>query len=106
MAVDMGSHIEGGADGVWRQYRLWRTQGTDAPPSHDQHLIGERGGKVQIMQCDQHSQPQTAQYLNDLKLMADIQMVCRLVQTDQFRLMDDGESQQGALFLAPGRGPE
>ena len=69
------------------------------PCREDSHCIAVSSGEVEIMQCNKHGASSPAHQLEQLQLMSDIEMICRLIQDQYRRVLSQCASEKDALLL-------
>ncbi|MNH11813.1 hypothetical protein D3C79_713370 [compost metagenome] len=100
VAVYQGAYAEHVVQQVGGEYLARCAAGDDAAVVEDVQTITERCGQVQVMDAGQGADPQTAHLLQQLQLIAGIEMVGRLVEDQQLRLLDQCPGEDHSLLFA------
>ena len=82
------------------QHFLWRAAGDDASVVDHVQPIAERRGQVEVVDARQGADLQALDQLQQLELIAWIEVVGRFVEDQQLRLLSQGAGENDALFFA------
>ena len=101
-----GAHAVHLADQVRGEDLAGRSAGHDAAGVHHVEAVAEGGGLVEVVQHGQGGDAQLAYQVQDLQLVADVEVGGGLVQQEQAAPLGQGAGEQDALFLPAGQGGE
>ena len=100
------SNIKGCFDHGFGQDLMRRAKSHCSAVDKHQNIISIFSCKIQIVQAGDNGQVQLSDHLQNLQLVADIQMVCWLVQDQNFRLLCQSTRYHYPLALATRQGAE
>ena len=94
-----GEDTEGSGQGLFGQNSFRWAERIHAAAMHQSNMRGKLGGEVDVMQRGNDRQVQGAEQVEDLELVANIQMVGRLIENEDFRLLRQRTRHEDTLLL-------
>ena len=77
-----------------------RSHALDAPRLHDDEEVGEHRREIHIVQRSDHADMKPPHQAQQMQLVPDVEMVRRLIEDEQLRLLHKAACEHDALLLA------
>jgi len=106
MGIDQGLHAEHLLQQVGGEHLGRRSDRQQAPAVEHAETVAEGRRQVEVVKAGQGRQPQRLDLPQQLQLVAWVEVVGRLVENQQLRLLHQGPRQQRTLLLAAGQAGE
>ena len=104
--VDQGRYAKDIAQQFDGQHFARGAAGDDLAVVDHVQPVAKRGGQVEVMNAGQGADLQALDQLQQLQLIARVEVIGRLVEDQQFGLLGQGPGEDHTLFFTPREGGE